>query len=191
MKRLIGLLLLALISCAPIHTSHAQTVDAMIKRFKKCENAEHHRISGVMLGMIRMLMPNDFSIYKQIPEEELQEILKENNMTKEEFMEMSYFLLTFIDQTKSLAILSLENCSEADRQRFIEATDAWTPEGYTTEDGEEGVYVKKSGKKINEIVIVNRALDDCSIMTLKGELSPEFIANAEQSMEQIFSKMAE
>ena len=181
--------MLVLICCVPIQTSHAQTVEAMIKRFKKCENAEHHRISGVMLGMIRMLMPNNLSIYQQIPEEELQKILDENNMTKEEFMDVSYFLLSFIEQTKSLAILSLENCSEEDCQRFLEATAGWVPEGFATEDGEEGVYVKKSSKRINEIVIVNREPDDCSIMTLKGDLSPEFIANAEQSMEQIFSKM--
>ena len=191
MKRLIGIILLALISCAPIHISHAQTVDAMIKRFKKCENAEYHRISGMMLGMIRMIMPNDLSVLQQLSDEELQKILDETKMNKEEFLEMTHFIFSFLEHTKSLTMLSLENCSEEDCQRFIEATTNWTPEGYTINDEQEGVYAKMKGLNISEMVIVNREPKDCSIMTLKGDLTPEFIINAEQSMEHIFSKMAE
>lgn len=191
MKRLIGIILLALISCAPIHISHAQTVDAMIKRFKKCENAEYHRISGMMLGMIRMIMPNDLSVLQQLSDEELQKILDETKMNKEEFLEMTRFIFSFLEHTKSLTMLSLENCSEEDCQRFIEATTNWTPEGYTINDEQEGVYAKMKGLNISEMVIVNREPKDCSIMTLKGDLTPEFIINAEQSMEHIFSKMAE
>lgn len=191
MKRLIGIILLALISCAPIHISHAQTVDAMIKRFKKCENAEYHHISGMMLGMIRMIMPNDLSVLQQLSDEELQKILDETKMNKEEFLEMTRFIFSFLEHTKSLTMLSLENCSEEDCQRFIEATTNWTPEGYTINDEQEGVYAKMKGLNISEMVIVNREPKDCSIMTLKGDLTPEFIINAEQSMEHIFSKMAE
>ncbi|MBR5465706.1 MAG: DUF4252 domain-containing protein [Alistipes sp.] len=191
MKRLIGIILLALISCAPIHISHAQTVDAMIKRFKKCENAEYHRISGMMLGMIRMIIPNDLSVLQQLSDEELQKILDETKMNKEEFLEMTRFIFSFLEHTKSLTMLSLENCSEEDCQRFIEATTNWTPEGYTINDEQEGVYAKMKGLNISEMAIVNREPKDCSIMTLKGDLTPEFIINAEQSMEHIFSKMAE
>lgn len=191
MKRLIGIILLALISCASIHISHAQTVDAMIKRFKKCENAEYHRISGMMLGMIRMIMPNDLSVLQQLSDEELQKILDETKMNKEEFLEMTRFIFSFLEHTKSLTMLSLENCSEEDCQRFIETTTNWTPEGYTINDEQEGVYAKMKGLNISEMVIVNREPKDCSIMTLKGDLTPEFIINAEQSMEHIFSKMAE
>ena len=188
MKRIITFVLLAVLCFLPLH-SHAQSAEAMIKRFKKCDQVEHQHISGMMLGLLRMVMPNDDAILGQMTEEELQAVLSESKMTKEEFVEMFRLMTEFINRTKNMTLLSLEQCSEADKQAFIDATAQWTPEGFTADEEQEGLFLKYKENVIQEIVALNRTMEDCSLMTMKGDLTPEFITHAEQSMTQLFKKM--
>lgn len=193
MKRLIILFLSLLICCTSIQNGQAQTVDEMIKRFRKCEKAEYERISSIMIGVMRMVMPKDLSSLEEVPEEELNKILAEHNMTKTEFVEMSRFLSEFLNHTKSLSMLSLDLCSAADRQTFINTCKNWNPEGCIREEEEceEGVncFIKKKGDKISEIIAVSFTPEDCSITTMKGDLAPSFIKNAEKTLDQIFEKL--
>lgn len=185
MRRILTLILLAAICCTVPLRAEAESLDAFIKRFKKCEKAEYQRISGMMIGLMRMMMPKDLSKVEELPEEELNKILEKEGMSKEEFMEMTHFMSLFLNHIKSMSMLSLEECSEADRQAFITAGKGWIPDGFTLDEEEsdetDRCFVKTKDGTITELVLLST--EECSLITMKGNLDVEFIKNAEQTFQ--------
>lgn len=187
MKRIVGIVLFALICCASIQSSFAQSPDEIIKRFKKCEKADYQHFSSAMLGLVRMVMPSDASMFEDMTDEEMKKFLDDGKTTKEEFIQQCRVMIEFLKYTKSMTILSLDNCSVADKQNFIDTVKNWVPDGFESDKPEDGVFLKFKRETIHEVAVVNSSMDECSIMITKGELTPEFIKNVEQSMKSVFS----
>ena len=106
---------------------------------------------------------------------------------REEFVQQCRMMIEFLKYTKSMTILSLDNCFVADKQNFIDAVKNWVPDGFESDKPEDGVFLKIKRGTIHEVAVVNSSMDECSIMITKGELTPEFIKNVEQSMKSVFS----
>ena len=189
MRRFWVVMLFVLIGCVSVKSSYAQSADDIVKCFKNCKNAEYHKLSGAVLSVLRVVLPNDTAIFDKLTEEDWQKILKDKKMSKEEFLQASSLLIDFVNHTKSMTILSLDECSDADKKVFASTMASWVPSGFTAAEKEEGVFVKMNGEIINEIIVVNYSDDDYSLMMMKGELTPEFIAHAEENMKQIIEKM--
>lgn len=145
----------------------AQTVGAMMNRFESCEGAESQKIPGIMLGVLRMVMPDDTT---GIAEAIRVGAAEQEKMSPEEYEAFGMTMITLLMHTKSFSMLDLSECTERDRARFAEETASWIPKGF--EQVEEGCFVKRNKKgAVTETVGISCDDEECGIVHIKGDLT--------------------
>lgn len=169
MKRIVWftLLFVALFGATP--AARAQSVDAMMDRFNSCEGAEQQRIPRMMLGIMRMIIPDDTT---GMAEAIRASAAEQDKMSPEEYEAFGMSMITLYMHTKALEILDLTACTVADRTRFAEEAANWSPKGFVKSD--EGVLIKRNKRgEVVETIGIFYDDEECGMVHIKGDLTIE------------------
>lgn len=156
---------LTLLLALAMATAGAMAKDAkdIIKKYQDTEKVEHVHIPPVLMKLARM------SAKKNDKDKTTQLVLK---------------------SIKSMDILCMDDCKKAVKERVTKDFDNLESEGYehflSTSSDKEKVKIMMLEKKeaIRELVLLIHDDDDCTLILLEGEMSPEDIQTIVDSQTQ-------